>query len=111
MNITDTQVMWEKSGTAYNYRIETSQDNTNWNVKVSKHNNSNTTQAQADYFTSNARYVKITVLGTYSAGSEFGLPSDATASFYEFKVFGTPDGPTFLSDANYGGKCRNAGRG
>lgn len=51
------------------------------------------------------RYVKITVHGTYSAGSEFGLPSDATASFYEFKVFGTADGATFHSDANYGGNA------
>ncbi len=105
MSITDTQVMWEKSGTAYNYKIATSQDNTNWSEKISKHNNANTNQVQADYFKSNARYVKITVLGTYSAGSQFGLPSDATASFYEFKVFGTADGPTFHSDANYGGNA------
>ena len=105
MNITDTQVMWEKSGIPYNYKIATSQDNVNWSEKVSKHNNANTTQVQADYFKSTARYVKITVLGTYSAGSQYGLPSDATASFYEFKVFGTADGPTFLSDANYGGNA------
>lgn len=105
MSITDTQVMWEKSGTSYNYKIATSQDNTNWSEKISKHNSGNTNQVQSDYFKSNARYVKITVHGTYSAGTEFGLPSDATASFYEFKVFGTADGPTFHSDANYGGNA------
>jgi alpha-L-fucosidase 2 len=32
-----------------------------------------------------------------------GLPSGANASFYDFKVFGTVDGPTFYKDTNYGG--------
>ena len=36
-NITGgTQVMWEKLGEVYKYRIETSEDNTNWTVKVDK---------------------------------------------------------------------------
>ena len=35
MNITGgTQVMWEQSGKAYKYKIETSNDNINWTLKV-----------------------------------------------------------------------------
>ena len=63
-NITyGTQVSWEKSGVAYQYKIETSKDNTNWTLKVDKTNNTSTEKVQTDYFTDNARYVRITVTG------------------------------------------------
>ncbi len=86
-NITGTQVMWEKVGVAYQYKIETSTDNVNWTLKVDKTGNTNTDQVQTDFFMSTARYVRITVTG---------LPSGATASFYDFKVLGgsnPPDSP------------------
>ncbi|WP_442952844.1 discoidin domain-containing protein [Paenibacillus sp. Soil522] len=81
-NITyGTQVSFEKSGVAYQYKIETSKDNTNWTLKVDKTNNASTEQVQTDYFTDSARYVRLTVTG---------VPSGISASFYDFKVFGDP---------------------
>ena len=63
-NITyGTQVGFEKSGVAYQYKIETSKDNTNWTLKVDKTNNTSTEKVQTDYFTDYARYVRITVTG------------------------------------------------
>ncbi len=94
--------MWEKIGEVYKYRIEISEDNTNWTVKVDKTSNNRTDQVQTDYFTGTARYVRITVTG---------LPSGANASFYEFKVFGTVDGPTVFQDTNYGGTGVTLGSG
>ena len=102
-NITGgTQVMWEKLGEVYKYRIEISDDNTNWTEKVNKTSNNRTDQVQSDYFTGTARYVRITVTG---------LPSGANASFYEFKVFGTVDGSTVFNDVNYGGTGVTLGAG
>ena len=82
MDITGgTQVMWEQSGKAYKYKIETSNDNVNWTLKADKTSNTNTDQVQNDVFYDTARYVRITVTG---------LPSGAWASFYDFKVLGEP---------------------
>ena len=44
-----TQVSWAKSGVAYQYKIETSMDNTNWTLKVDKTGNTDTSQVQNDY--------------------------------------------------------------
>jgi hypothetical protein len=76
-----TQVSFEKSGSAYQYKVETSKDNTNWTLKVDKTNNTATEQVQTDYFTDTARYVRLTVTG---------VPSGNSASIYDFKVFGDP---------------------
>jgi hypothetical protein len=58
MNITTgTQVIWEQSGVVYKYKIETSNDNTNWTQVVDKTANTNTDQTQTDSFTDTARYV------------------------------------------------------
>ena len=70
-----------KSGVPYQYKIETSNDNTNWTLKVDKTANTSTDQTQTDFFLDTARYVRITATG---------LPSGAKASFYDFKVFGDP---------------------
>jgi unsaturated rhamnogalacturonyl hydrolase len=78
-NITSTEVMWEKSGVVYKYKVEVSTDNTSWTLKVDKTNNTSTAQTQTDPFTATARYVRITVTG---------LPASTWASFFEFKVFG-----------------------
>ncbi|RCW39719.1 glycosyl hydrolase family 28, partial [Paenibacillus prosopidis] len=80
MRITDgTQVKWEQSGKVYKYKIETSNDNSNWTMKVDKTANTSTVQTQTDNFKADARYVKITVTG---------LESGVWASFYDFKVLG-----------------------
>ena len=80
MDITrGTQVKWQLGGGGYQYKIETSNDNTNWKLKVDKTSNTSTDQVQSDVFYDSARYVRITVTG---------LPSGANASFYEFNVFG-----------------------
>ena len=74
-----TQVKWEQSGKAYKYKIETSNDQVNWTLKVDKTKNTSTSQIQNDVFYDTARYVRITVTG---------LPTGAWASFYDFKVLG-----------------------
>ena len=93
-----TQVSWAQSGVAYQYKIETSLDNTNWTLQVDKTGNADTSQVQNDYFTGSARYVRITVTG---------MPSGAWASFYDFKVFGDPTnlalGKTATADSSRSG--------
>jgi hypothetical protein len=78
-NITSTEVMWEKSGQIYKYKVEVSTDDTTWTLKVDKTNNTSTAQTQTDPFTATARYVRITVTG---------LPASTWASFFEFRVYG-----------------------
>ena len=78
MNITGTQVMWEKSD-LYQYKIESSNDNINWTMEVDKTGNTNTDQIQNNAFINTARYVRITITG---------MPNDSNASFYDFQVFG-----------------------
>ena len=58
-----TQVMWEQSGKVYKYKIETSNDNTNWTMKVDKTANTSTDQTQTDNFTGQCPFVRITVTG------------------------------------------------
>jgi hypothetical protein len=71
--------MWEKLDSYYRYKIETSMDNVNWTMRVDKGWYGDTAQVQSDYFVATAQYVRISVVG---------VPSGATASFYDFKVFG-----------------------
>ncbi|HEX3046009.1 MAG TPA: discoidin domain-containing protein, partial [Bacillota bacterium] len=80
-SITGTEVMWEKSGVVYKYKVETSTDNVNWTLKVDKNANTSTAQTQTDNFTGTARYVRITVTGLSTSPV-------AWASFFEFRVFG-----------------------
>ncbi|SDG20395.1 Listeria/Bacterioides repeat-containing protein [Fontibacillus panacisegetis] len=82
MNITNgTQVTWGNSGVAYPYKIETSNDNTNWTLKSDKTDNTNTDQVQSDVFLDTTRYVRITVTGQ---------PSGASEGLVGFKVLGEP---------------------
>jgi hypothetical protein len=78
-NLTGSEVMWEKSGKVYKYKVEVSADNTNWTLKADKTNNTSTAQTQSDSFSGVARYVRITVTG---------MESGCWASFFEFRVFG-----------------------
>ena len=79
--LTGSEVMWEKSGLVYKYRVEVSTDNTNWTTVMDKTANTSTAQTQTDNFTATARYVRITVTGLSTSPV-------AWASFYEFRVFG-----------------------
>ena len=71
--------MWEQPNAYYFYKIETSNDNVNWTLRVDKSGNGDSAQVQSDHFVATARYVRITVTG---------LPNGAKASIYDFKVFG-----------------------
>ncbi len=79
--LTGSDVMWEKSGLVYKYKVEVSTDNTNWTTVKDKTANTSTAQTQTDNFTATARYVRITVTGLSTSPV-------AWASFYEFRVFG-----------------------
>lgn len=87
-NITRVDINWYNSTTtprSYYYKIEVSNDDLNYTLKVDK--TSNTTQGNtSDSFTASARYVRITSTGQSAAGQIY-------ASAYEFKVFGS-GGPT-----------------
>jgi hypothetical protein len=80
-NLTSSQVMWEFNNRVYKYRVEVSTNNSTWTTVVNKTNNTSTAQTQTDTFSATARYVRITVTG---------LQSGTWASFYEFRVFGSP---------------------
>ncbi len=106
-NLTGTEVMWEFSG-AYQYKIETSADNSAWSLNADKTGNNVAGQTMIDNFTTQARYVRITVTGL--SGSNW-------ASFFEFSVFGkvanaTPDptvaptpGPTAVANGSISIAC------
>jgi hypothetical protein len=78
-NLTGSEVMWEKSGKVYKYKVEVSADNTNWTLKADKTNNTSAAQTQSDSFSGAVRYVRITVTG---------MEPGCWASFFEFRVFG-----------------------
>ncbi len=77
-NIIGTEVIWEHTY-AYQYKVETSTDNSTWKVAVDRTGNQVSAQDMSDSFSAEARYVRITITG--------GLNSGNWASFYEFEVF------------------------
>ena len=48
--------MWEFSGRVYRYRVEVSNDNTNWTTAVDKTNTTSTAQTQHDNFSASALF-------------------------------------------------------
>ena len=84
-NIKGTEIIWEHES-AYQYKIETSTDNSVWKLSVDKTTNSASLQTMSDNFTETARYIRITITG--------GVNSGNWASFFEFRVF---DGTYSLS--------------
>lgn len=82
-NITKTQIVWQNSGNAYKYKIETSSDSLNWNLNINQTGNTNIQQFQTDSFNVAARYIRITITG--------GTSNAYKAGFSEFRVF---DGST-----------------
>ena len=78
-NLTKSQVVWQNSGNAYKYKIETSADSIAWNLAVDKTSNTSTLQTQTDNFSAAARYVRITITGGTSVTNK--------ASFSEFSLY------------------------
>ena len=94
-NMIGAEIVWEKSGITYLYKIETSSDNAVWST-VMDHtvSNANTAQTQPVSFVSTARYIRITITG--------GVSSSVWASIFEFRVF---DGSQILmTDGNVASK-------
>jgi beta-galactosidase len=90
--VTNAVINWYNSSTrAYKYRIEASNDDTNYTVLVN--NTGNTTFGDTtNTLSATTRYVRITVTGTTASGG--------FASFYECKIYGPgpllPAAPTSL---------------
>ena len=90
--ITEAVITWYNySSRAYKYRIEASNDDTNYTTLVN--NTGNTTFGiTTNTFSATNRYVRITVTGTTAAGGY--------ASFYECQIYGPvsvpPSAPTSL---------------
>ncbi|MBN2736828.1 MAG: discoidin domain-containing protein [Spirochaetales bacterium] len=99
-NLSGSEVFWEGTGHVYKYLIEVSSNNSSWTTVADQRNNSLASQTQVDLFSTQARYIRITVTG---------LDPNMWASFYEFRVFGaetitptptpTPE-PAELGDVN-----------
>lgn len=78
-NLTGSQLVWLNSGTAYQYKIETSLDSIVWNLAIDKTNNTSTLQVQTDSFRVAAKYVRVTITG--------GTSSTNKARLLEFRIF------------------------
>lgn len=82
-NITNVSVTWFP-GVAFQYRIETSTNDSTWTTNVNA--SANAVQGTTtDNFSTLARYVRVMVTGVNPAGG--------WAAFYECQVFGTPQTP------------------
>jgi len=77
-SITGTEIYWEHIS-AYQYKIETSTNNSTWKIVANKTSNSISSQTMDDSFSETARYIRITITG--------GVDSGNWASFFEFRVF------------------------
>ncbi len=89
-DISGTQITWEKVNRAYKYKIETSSDDSNWTIVADKTGNTEPIQTQNDSFTTNCRYVRITVTG--------GIDQNNWASILEVKVFPGKNSDATLKD-------------
>jgi len=91
-NLTTSQIVWQNTGVAYQYKIETSTDNINWNLTVDKTGNTSALQIQQDSYKGvSARYVKVTVTGGTSSAykaalSEFRLYDGSTTTITQGSV-------------------------
>ncbi|WP_426452534.1 discoidin domain-containing protein [Paenibacillus sp. S-38] len=61
--IIGTEVLWYRTDRAYQYKIEVSTDSQNWTTAVDGTDNLTPEQKQSDSFTTEARYVRVTVTG------------------------------------------------
>jgi beta-galactosidase len=77
-NLIGAMIYWEHSN-AYQYKIETSKNNTTWNLSVDMTGNSTVTPTIYHILKDTARYVRITITG--------GVNNSNWASFFEFMVY------------------------
>jgi rhamnogalacturonyl hydrolase YesR len=88
MDISETEVTWQTPLQAFKYRIEVSQDNTQWTIFADKTNNTLVSQTYSDKLVSKAvRYVRLTITGTN------GVDPAVT----ELRVFALRTQPTALA--------------
>src|SRR6185437_4120580 len=85
--VTGCMIAWEKVGTAYQYKIEGSNDGTTWTTLSDESRSDNREQIREHSFKDccgdapvTARYIRVNVLGSATR---------AWASFFDFEVFGT----------------------
>jgi lysophospholipase L1-like esterase len=76
-DIAGVRITWEMTETVYQYYIDVSQDNSSWDTVVDMRTNADNSDIHTNYFTANARYVRITVSG---------LPDQIWASMWECEV-------------------------
>lgn len=80
--ITNAQIVWEHTA-AYEYVIETSEDNSHWTVVVNQSANVTATRMTSDDFLAHGRFLRVVVTG---------LPMGLRASLYEVRAYGSPHG-------------------
>jgi hypothetical protein len=81
--VTGSEINWVNAGVAYQYKIETSTDNSTWSTVVDKTLTTSLLQNQIDNFSTTTRYLKVTITG--------GVNTMNKANIADFKVF---DGTT-----------------
>lgn len=95
-----SEVDWELNN-AYQYKIEVSNDDSNWVTTVDKTGNLAAAQVMKDDFNAVARYVRITVTG--------GVSNAARASFSEFKLYTLTSGKPATTDSFQAGREASKG--
>jgi len=89
-DLVGSEIVWEFPDRQYGYRIYVSSDHSHWHCVLDKADNSSTAQSQTDLFTATGvQYVRI-VVTSLSPGS--------WASFWEFRIFGSPSTLVKASD-------------
>lgn len=70
IDLTSISIMWEFSGSIYNYMVEVSRNNSDWPMVLDKRNNSSTAQTQTDAISAQSvRYVRVTITSPLPEGS------------------------------------------
>lgn len=81
-DLVGSEVIWEFPDRTYGYRIYVSSDHVHWKCVMDKAENTSTAQNQADFFSAaGVRYVRIVVTSLFPG---------SWASFWEFRIFGSP---------------------
>jgi hypothetical protein len=78
-SINGTKVIWNGNNDTHLYKIEVSNDDTNWTTVIDRTASNPNAKTNNDFFNANARYVRITITG---------LNAGASACFNEFRVYG-----------------------
>jgi len=81
--VKSSSITWMNAGTGYQYKIETSIDQSTWTLVADKTASVSLLQTQLDSYSTNARYIRVTITG--------GVSSLNKANIGEFRVF---DGTT-----------------